>query len=51
MSEPTMSWMVKTYGKDLKGPCENQATDFARFLLRVRWPEPMGQKTGFQRER
>ena len=46
-----MSWIVKTYGKDLKSPNENQATDLARFLLRMRWPDRMGSSTGCQRER
>ena len=46
-----MSWIVKTYGKDMDCPNENQATDFARFLLRMRWPDRVGSSTGFQRER
>eukprot|EP00438_Fugacium_kawagutii_P033822 Skav235831 [mRNA] locus=scaffold1931:222076:230114:- [translate_table: standard] len=48
-----LSWLVKTYGKDLEKPCENQATDFARFLLRINWLRDFGSKkpSGYQRSR
>lgn len=41
-----MTWIVKTYGKDIKEPCGNQATDLARFLLRVNWLEFMEMLEG-----
>ena len=48
-----LQWLVKTYGKDVDTPCDTQATDFARFLLRIKWLETDGNKgTGrFQRSR
>eukprot|EP00435_Cladocopium_sp_Y103_P074271 s627_g47.t1 len=48
-----LQWLVKTYGKDADGPCDSQAPDFARFLLRIKWPEIDGRSgTGrFQRSR
>ena len=46
-----MQWIVKTYGKDTEKPCETQAADLARFLLRMRWMEIAKVKSGFQRER
>lgn len=30
-----LQWLVKTYGKDVDTPCDTQATDFARFRLRL----------------
>ena len=46
-----MTWIVKTYGKDISEPCENQATDLARFLLRINWLEFHGGAGGYRRER
>lgn len=48
-----LSWLVKTYGKDIEKPCTNQATDFARFLLRINWLTmfPMKKSGGYQRSR
>ena len=48
-----LQWLVKTYGKDVDTPCDTQATDFARFLRRIKWLEIDGNKgTGrFQRSR
>lgn len=49
-----LTWLVKTYGKDLEKPCENQATDFARFLHRINWLRDFDfkkQPSGYQRTR
>lgn len=46
-----MTWIVKTYGKNTEEPCENQATDLARFLLRINWLEFHGVAGGYRRER
>lgn len=46
-----LSWIVKTYGKEKSGPVKNQATDLARFLLRIRWTDSKASSlVGFERK-
>lgn len=46
-----LNFILKSYGKDVNSPCENQATDLARFLLRMNWSECQGEVCGYRRER